>query len=157
RYRVRDGSGKEWMVKLGKEAQPDTAATRLVWAAGYFTTPVYYVPRVEIQGKGTFDNAIFKARPKGVKRTGIRWDWSSNPFLGTKELQGFKVLMALIGNWDIQNHHNNILLVRDKTSGQTTAEYIDGDFGASFAHEANFIGHTRNEPAAYVKAKFVTG
>src|SRR5207302_6623098 len=37
RYRVRDGAGREWVVKLGKEAQPETAATRLVWAAGYYT------------------------------------------------------------------------------------------------------------------------
>src|SRR5260370_4338841 len=111
RYRVRDGSGREWVVKLGKEAQPDTAGTRLVWAAGYFTTVVYYVPRVEIEVKGTFENAIFKARTKGVKRLAYRWDWWKNPFAGTQELQGLKILMALINNWDIQNHQHNVLLV----------------------------------------------
>ena len=35
KYRVKDASGNEWVAKIGKEAQPDTAANRLVWAVGY--------------------------------------------------------------------------------------------------------------------------
>jgi hypothetical protein len=34
KWKVRDASGKHWVVKLGNEAQPETVATRLVWAAG---------------------------------------------------------------------------------------------------------------------------
>jgi len=37
KYEVRDGKGNEWVAKLSKEAQPETAANRLVWAAGYET------------------------------------------------------------------------------------------------------------------------
>jgi len=157
RYRVRDGSGKEWIVKLGKEAQPDVAATRLVWAAGYYTSVTYFVPHVEIQGKGSFDNVSFKARSKDEKRLGFRWDWQMNPFVGTKELQGLKIMDALVGDWDMQNHNNNVLLVTDKSSGEKVAEYINHDFGASFAKEGRFIGHTRNQPDQYVRAKFVKG
>jgi len=157
RYRVRDGSGKEWVVKLGKEAQPETAATRLVWAAGYRTNITYLAPRVDIKGKGTFENVLFKARPKGEKRLDIRWDWSKNPFVGTRELQGLKVLEALIGNWDIQNHNNNVVLVSDEATGEKVAQYIDTDLGASFAREGRFIGHTRNRPDQYVRSKFIKG
>jgi hypothetical protein len=157
KYRVRDGAGKEWVVKLGKEAQPETAAVRLVWAAGYFADITYLVPSVEIKGKGTFENARFEARPKGIKRLGQRWDWSKNPFVGTQELQGLKVLMALVGNWDIQNHNNNILLVKDKETGESEVRYFDTDLGASFAREGRFHGHTRNQPDQYVKAKFIKG
>ena len=32
KYRVRDAAGNEWVAKLGKEAQTDTAANRLLWA-----------------------------------------------------------------------------------------------------------------------------
>src|SRR3712207_414854 len=32
KYRVRDARGRVWVAKIGKEAQPETAATRLVWA-----------------------------------------------------------------------------------------------------------------------------
>src|SRR5438128_1487000 len=75
KYRVRDGAGNEWVVKLGEEAQSETAAVRLVWAAGYFADITYLVPHVDIDGKGSFDNARFEARVKGEKRLGQRWAW----------------------------------------------------------------------------------
>ena len=37
KYRVRDGSGREWVVKSGKEAQSETSAVRLLLAVGYLT------------------------------------------------------------------------------------------------------------------------
>jgi len=158
KYRVRDGSGNTWVVKIGPEAQSETAAVRLVWAAGYFADVTYLVPHVEIEGKGSFDNVRFEARIKGEKRTAQRWDWEHNPFVGTKELQGLKVLMALINNWDIQNHNNNILLVTDEATGEKEARYFDTDLGASFGKEGKFLGHTRNKPNQYVAdVKFITG
>ena len=158
KYRVRDGSGHEWVVKIGPEAQSETAATRLVWAAGYYTDITYLVPHVDIKGKGSFDNVRFEARGRGVKRMDQRWDWSKNPFVGTRELQGLKVLMALINNWDIQNHNNNVLVVTNEATGEKVAQYIDSDLGASFGKEGRFIGHTRNRPEQYVAdTKFVKG
>lgn len=158
KYRVRDGSGNIWVVKIGVEAQSETAATRLIWAAGYFADVTYLVPHVDIEGKGSFDNVRFEARPKGEKRLAQRWDWSNNPFVGTNELQGLKVLMALINNWDIQNHNNNVILVTDEASGQKEAHYYDTDLGASFGKEGRFIGHTRNRPDQYVAdEKFISG
>ena len=158
RWRVRDGAGNEWVAKFGPEAQPEAAATRLVWAAGYYTNDVYLVPHVEIKGKGTFENVLFKGRSKGEKRLDQRWDWDRNPFTGTRELQGLKVLMALINNWDIQAHNNNVVLVSNKATGEKVAEYIDTDLGASFAKEGNFLGHTRGRPDQYVAdKKFVLG
>jgi hypothetical protein len=157
KYRVRDGAGNEWVVKIGEEAQSETAAVRLVWAAGYFADITYLVPHVDIEGKGGFDNVRFEARVKGEKRLGQRWDWEHNPFVGTTELQGLKVLMALINNWDIQNHNNNILVVTDEATGQKEARYFDTDLGASFGKEGRFIGHTRNRPDQYVNTKFIKG
>jgi len=158
KYRVRDGAGNEWVVKIGPEAQPETAAVRLVWAAGYYADTTYLVPHVVIEGKGTFDNVRFEARGHGEKRLDQRWDWDKNPFVGTKELQGLKVMMALINNWDIQNHNNNVILVTDEASGQQVARYIDTDLGASFAKEGKFLGHTRGRPDQYVAdTKFIKG
>ena len=37
KYRVRDGSGREWVVKIGKEAQSETSAVRLLYGLGYST------------------------------------------------------------------------------------------------------------------------
>ena len=158
KYRVRDGAGNEWVVKIGQEAQSETAATRLVWAAGYYVDVTYLVPHVVIEGKGAFDNVRFEARGGGVKRMDQRWDWEKNPFVGTKELQGLKVIMALINNWDIQNHNNNVLLVTDEATGQKEARYFDTDLGASFGKEGNLFGHTRNRPQQYVAdTKFIKG
>jgi hypothetical protein len=157
KYRVRDGSGNEWVVKIGVEAKSETAASHLVWAAGYFTDITYLVPHVEIKGKGTFDDVRFEARPKGTKRLDDHWDWSENPFVGTTELQGLKVLMALINNWDIQNHNNNVLLVHDESTGKSELRYIDSDLGATFGKTGRFIGHTRNRPDEYAETKFIKG
>src|ERR1044072_1289589 len=54
KYRVRDARGREWVAKVSKEAQSETAASRLIWAAGYETEVTYLVPRVTIPGQGEF-------------------------------------------------------------------------------------------------------
>src|SRR6185295_4127513 len=36
KFDVEDENGVTWKVKLGHEVKSETAATRLVWAAGYF-------------------------------------------------------------------------------------------------------------------------
>ena len=40
--------GVKWRVKLGPEAQPETAATRLAWGVGYFTDEDYLVPYLRV-------------------------------------------------------------------------------------------------------------
>src|SRR5216683_2287162 len=45
---VRDQSGVKWTVKLGAEARPETAASRLVWAVGYFANEDYFLPDVRV-------------------------------------------------------------------------------------------------------------
>ena len=61
KFRVRDASGREWVAKIGKEAQSETAAVRLLWAIGYMTEINYLAPRVTIPGEGTFENVRFEA------------------------------------------------------------------------------------------------
>jgi hypothetical protein len=154
KYRVRDGSGNEWVAKLSKEAQPETAANRLVWAAGYETEIVYLVPELEIQGKGTFKNVKLEARPKDVKRTDF-WLWDSNPFLGKSEFQGLKIMMALINNWDMKDDNNAILAVKGVTDSER--RFIISDLGATFGKTGGIFSRSRNKPSDYVKAEFVKG
>jgi hypothetical protein len=156
KYRVRDGAGRVWVAKLSKEAQPETAATRLVWALGYKTEICYLVPEVTIEGKGTYRNVKFEARPDHVKRLD-NWLWASNPFAGSPEFQGFKVLMVLIDNWDIKDDNNKILRVRDEAGGGHELQYIISDLGATFGKTGGALSRTRNEPADYAKAKFIKG
>jgi hypothetical protein len=157
KYRVRDAAGQEWVVKVGEEAQAETAASRLVWAAGYLTDITYLAPLVNIEGKGTVENARFEARPKDVKRYDEEWDWEKNPFAGSQELQGLKVLMVMLNNWDLKSSNNRIIVPSDQTSGTTELRYVVSDLGATFGKTGNFIKHNRNRPNDYAKSKFVTG
>ncbi|HKP84526.1 MAG TPA: hypothetical protein VJZ26_00435 [Blastocatellia bacterium] len=154
KYRVQDGKGRIWVAKLSKEAQSETAATRIVWAVGYQTEIPYLVPSVKIEGKGTFENVRFEARPKDVKRLDS-WKWDDNPFVGTKELQGLKVLMILIENWDIKDTNNKILLTRNEQTGNKELLYIISDLGATFGKTGGILSRSRNKPGDYVEAKFI--
>jgi hypothetical protein len=154
KYRVRDGSGNNWVVKVGKEAQSDTVASRLLWAIGYPAEISYLVPRVTIEGKGTLENARFEARPRDIDRTTV-WSWDNNPFKGKKEFQGLKVMMLLINNWDIKDDNNKILVVQNKETGATELQYIVSDLGGTLGKTGNFISRTRNNPSDFLKSKFV--
>src|SRR5688572_2869996 len=50
KFDVEDENGIKWKVKLGAEAQSETAATRLLWAAGYFVDETYYRSQIRVQG-----------------------------------------------------------------------------------------------------------
>lgn len=152
KYRVRDAAGNEWIAKLGKESQPDTAANRLLWAVGYETEVAYLVPKLTIEGKGTLENVRLEARPRSIDRTG-NWLWASNPFVGKPEFQGLKIMMALINNWDLKDDNNEILATRDALDSEQ--RYIISDLGGSFGKTGGFISRSRNKPSDYVKADFV--
>lgn len=154
KYRVRDASGREWVAKIGKEAQSETSAVRLLYGLGYVTEVNYLVPRVTIPGKGTFTNVRFEARPEDWKRAG-EWKWKQNPFVGRPELQGLKVMMALINNWDLKDSNNVILKVR----GEDELRYAISDLGATFGHASTTplfwrITRDRNNPKSYAKSDF---
>jgi hypothetical protein len=155
KYRVRDASGREWVAKIGKEAQSETSSVRLLWGLGYLTEVNYLVPRVTIPGKGTFNNVRFEARPGGWNRLDD-WKWSRNPFNGTPELQGLKIMMALINNWDLKDSNNKIVYVEKNNE----LRYIISDLGATFGHASTTplfwrITRSRNNPPQYAKTKFL--
>ena len=157
KYRVRDASGREWVVKIGKEAQSETSAIRLLWGLGYLTEVNYLVPRVTIPGKGTFTNVRFEARPEDWNR-GDEWKWKKNPFVGTPEYQGLKIMMAMINNWDLKDSNNVIIQVGN--NGNAELRYIISDLGATFGHASTTpllwrLTRSRNNPSKYAETKFL--
>jgi hypothetical protein len=155
KFRISDAAGREWVAKVGKEAQSETAAVRLVWAAGYETEVNYLVPRLTIPGKGTFENVRLEARPNSEKRLD-EWKWKENPFVGSRELQGLKVMMLLLSNWDIKDSNNEIISVK----GTNKLRYIISDLGATFGKTGNLpffwrITRSRNNPEDFRNASFV--
>jgi hypothetical protein len=157
KYRIKDASGRIWVAKIADESQPETAAVRLLWAVGYPTEINYLVPRLTIPGKGTFKNVRLEARPANIDRQD-RWSWTDNPFVGSRELQGLKIMMALINNWDLKDGNNIIF----QTGGER--QYVISDLGSSFGKFAplslpifNRFGRSVNNPEHYVKSEFVKG
>jgi hypothetical protein len=159
KYRVRDEAGREWVAKVSREAQSETAAVRLLWAVGYVTELTYLAPSVTIAGtpKGTYENVRFEGRSKDVKRLDP-WLWDKNPFAGKREFQGLKVMMLLLNNWDIKDDNNGILHVVTP-EGQSELHYIVSDLGATFGKIGSgplwALKRSRNNPGDYADAKFV--
>jgi len=139
KFVVRDQDGVKWKVKIGIEARPETAASRLAWAVGYYTDEDYFVrdlPVLEmpaglhrgqnaVDPDGSVHNVRLEREPVTERRIG-HWRWRQGPFAGTREMNGLRVLMALINNWDLKDENNAIY--------QEGAErvYVVSDLGASF-------------------------
>ena len=138
---VDDNKGRSWTVKFGAEARPETAASRIVWAVGYHVDQDYFVKRVHIEGRGGFDvwDVRFERRDDGFKEIGL-WQWNASPFNGTRELQGLKVLMALLNNWDLKDVNNKIVQP-NKSSGGDRGERIFyvADLGATLGSTGSFF------------------
>ncbi len=141
KFVVHDAAGVKWKVKLGEEARPETVATRLVWSVGYYTNEDYFLPEIRVRNLppklkrgqslvrpgGVFNSVRLKRESHGEKKAGI-WKWRSNPFNGTRQLDGLRVMMALINNWDLKDINNAVY--REKSRNETV--YMISDLGASF-------------------------
>lgn len=157
KYRIKDARGRTWIAKVGNEAQSETAAVRLVWAAGYMTEINYLVPRMTIPSVGTFANVRLEARPDNYKRLD-EWKWDDNPFTGTKELQGLIIMMAMLNNWDLKDSNNQILHVPRGSRGEL--QYIISDLGATFGKTGSLpliwrFTRSRNNPEDYAESDFI--
>jgi hypothetical protein len=177
---IRDAAGHEWRVKWGHEVHTETFGTRLAWALGYFAEPTYFLASGAIEGTRDlrrakacideahrFTDARFELSEPGVKRhfDAHGWAWHDNPFVGTRELNGLKILMMLMSNWDNKD-------VRDVSRGSNTAifeykidhvreaRYLIIDWGAALgAWGSNILQRGRWDPEAFAgqNAQFVTG
>jgi hypothetical protein len=160
KFRVRDSNGREWVAKVSREAQSETAAVYLLWAAGYVTEIAYLVPRVDIPTQGVFENVRFEARPKGVKRLD-EWSWKQNPFTGSRELDGLKVLMVMLNNWDLKDENNVVIYEPGgRGGGDDELQYVVSDLGATFGKGGGpgffwRFTRSRNEPEDFADSKFI--
>jgi hypothetical protein len=161
KFDVVDRQGVEWKVKLGEEPQSETAAARFLWAAGYFVDEDYYLPQFTVTGapklhrgeefispEGTIRGARLERKLKDTEKRGS-WDWFENPFANTRELNGLRIMMALLNNWDLKDVNNSIY----ETGGQR--RYVVTDLGASFGNTGNTLTRSKSAPQEYADSKFV--
>jgi hypothetical protein len=141
KFQVVDQQGVRWTVKMGEEVRPEIAASRIVWAVGYFTNEDYFLPALHVENMqplsrggnlvsrdGTVKNVRLKRHLKEQTKLG-NWYWADNPFTDTRELYGLRVLMALINNWDLKDTNNSIYQIAGDHPEQL---YIISDLGSSF-------------------------
>ena len=83
-------------------------------------------------------------REEGEKKVGI-WRWRDNPFVGTRELDGLRVMMAVINNWDLKDENNAIRDEEAQGRTATSAMYEVSDLGASFGTTGRGLSHTKSK------------
>jgi hypothetical protein len=165
KFKVRDARDVEWSVKLGPEAQAETVATRLVWAVGYFAEEAYYFDEVKLENiprlsRGreyvigrTVRGARFEPRRKGVEE-GPEWSWRDGPFEDSREMNGLKVLMILLNNFDARKGNNHILYA--ETPAGREARYVVTDLGSTLGRAGGLGGkRVKNDLEAFLSTKFV--
>ena len=166
KFTVRDRNEVEWKVKIGVEARPEVAAARLLWAAGYYTAEYYIVPTLQVDKmpklkrgqdllgpNGCFHDARLKREPE-MKKTGT-WSWRKNPFTGTREFNGLRVMMALINNWDLKTVNNAIFQNTD--SREPGAIYVISDLGSCFgtSNWTRPLDHAKGNLVSYKQSEFI--
>ena len=169
KFNVTDARGETWVVKVGPEAQAEIVAGRLVWSVGYFADEAYYLERAEIKnlpklsrGQEFIENrsvvrgARFEPKRKDITR-GENWDWEVNPFVQTRELDGLKVLMVLLANYDTSIRNNRILSAKN-SGGELEARYVATDVGATLGKVGGLGGkRSKNSLEDFRSSKFVLG
>jgi hypothetical protein len=142
---VRDALKRLWRVKWGYEAKPESFCVRFAAACGYFAEVTHYVASGRIDGvtnlsrarplvgeDGSFTDARFELEDRSVRMLFDEhsWAWHDNPFVGTRQLDGLKIVVMLLSNWDSKDR-------RDVSRGSNTAIF---EYPVSrFASEARYL------------------
>ena len=162
KFDVEDARGTKWRVKLGKEAQPEIVASRLLWAIGYFANENYFVTQLRVNELPQLErgenfmkhdqirNVRLQRHPE--KRT-ADWGWQHNPFVGTREFNGLRVMMALLSNWDLKDDNNAILAASDSSPPAYEVSDVGSTFGGS--GRGYLDDPSKNNLKAYRKSKFI--
>jgi hypothetical protein len=163
KFELEDENGARWKVKLGPEVRGETAAARLVWAAGYFTDEDYYRPEIRVQGLQPLSrgNKYISDADAGLVRDARleradggqeskNWSWYEIHAAGTREFNGLKVMMALINNWDLKEINNDVY-----GEGGAGRRYFVSDLGASFGRTGDVFSRSKGVMKEYVQTSFV--
>jgi hypothetical protein len=177
---VLDANARRWRVKWGPEVPCETFAVRLAWACGYFAEVTHLVAAGRIEGvgqlaraapcvdaEGAFADARFELDDPAVEKLFEEhsWSWTDNPFVGTPQLAGLKVLLMLISNWDNKDQRdvargsNTAIYVVRGSRWQREAQYLIVDWGGSMGRWGTVVTRGRWDAAGFAAQTphFVTG
>ena len=180
---VHDGTGRKWRLELGHDARAEVAASRLLWAAGYLTDDDYILWKASVRDlrmrnakrylhtdrkrrrgvKGPYEMAgapesyftdVHFARIYDGQRNLGYWSWRKNPFSGTQEFNGLRVMMAVLNCWDLKDENNEVMA--DPRTG-SEAFRVSG-VGASFGKAGPRLFHrgAGSDVKAFERSRFIT-
>ena len=178
---VHDANGRRWRVKWGHEVPCETFAVRLAWACGYFAEVTHLVRAGTIEGCGALTRAASCVNAEGAFTDGRfelddpdvlklfeehSWSWTDNPFVGTPQLAGLKIILMLISNWDNKDQRdvargsNTAIYVTRVSRWKREAQYLIVDWGGSMGRWGGNVvtrGRWDAEGFAAQTPQFVTG
>jgi hypothetical protein len=175
---VKDSKGRTWSVKFGGKVTSECFGSRFATAVGYLAEPSYFVEGGKVEGAGhlrrarhivhpdgTFERARFQLRDE--KRMEFlknrAWSLADNPFRGTHEYAGLRVLMMLLSNWDAKDSRDgqgeaNTGVFR-VAGAQPEMEYSFFDWGSTLGRWGKLMRRTRSDCSGYGAdtPKLITG
>jgi hypothetical protein len=177
---VCDARDRLWRVKWGHEAKPEAFAVRFAHACGYFAEVTHYVAsgritelkdlaraRQCIAADGGFVDARFELEDRGVRMlfNEHSWSWNDNPFVGTRQLSGLKLVTMLLSNWDTKDRRDvargsNTAIFEVPSRWGHEARYLITDWGGAMGRwGSNIVSRGRWDPAGFEAQtpNFVTG
>jgi len=178
---VTDARQRVWRVKWGDEVRSENVAVRLAWACGYFAETTYFIPRGTIEGATElqrarscigedcrFAEARFELEDPAVRTMFEEhsWAWNDNPFVGTHELHGLKILVMLLSNWDTKDRRdvargsNTAIFEHRISRRRREARYLITDWGGSMGRwGGTIVTRGRWDPAGFAAQtpQFITG
>ena len=167
---VRDARDRLWRVKWGHEAKPEAFAVRVAHACGYFAEVTHYVAAGRITDvgdvararqclteDGSFEDARFELEDRGVRMlfNEHSWSWNDNPFVGTKQLSGLKIITMLLSNWDTKDRRDvargsNTAIFEVRSRWGHEARYLICDWGGAMGRwGSNIVSRGRWDPAGF--------
>jgi hypothetical protein len=178
---VRDANERLWRVKWGHEVRPESFAVRIAHALGYFAEVTHYIEDGVIDGADgltrardcidadcRFREARFELEDRDVRMhfNEHSWSWDDNPFIGTPQLSGLKLLVMLVSNWDTKDRRdvargsNTAIFEHRVSPWAREARYLITDWGGAMGKwGTNVVSRGRWDPEGFEAQtpQFVTG
>ncbi len=168
---VRDANGRRWRIKWGEEVRSENFAVRLAWACGYFAETTYFLAAGRIEGASDlqrardcidadcrFVDARFELDDPAIRKLFEEhsWAWNDNPFLGTQQFHGLKILTMLLSDWDTKDRRdvargsNTAIFEYPVSRWRREARYLITDWGGSMGRwGSNIVTRGRWDPAGF--------
>jgi hypothetical protein len=153
-YDVTDAEGRAWDIKLGKEAQSEVVASRILWALGYHQPPVYYASGWQLTGEWDGEGEPARFRLEADHESDGEWEWRDNPFVGTQVLNGLLAVNLLLNNWDLKTSNNRIYRMRDRRA-EPSRRFVVQDLGATLGKPRPFPHGTRNDIEHFEEGRLI--